>query len=431
MTIYAAADYFTCVIESVMMFMLYGTFLRKRESLPRWVYAAGAALLALLITISNKFSGNGILNAVGVPVSYFAVSFLYRGNTKTRAVISVLNFLLTAIVEIMALYMIVLICRVTVAEVVGTPTYRVLGIIISKTVNMMIINVIRLKYKKKQIMFSASYWLLFLLMFATSTVAVFLIFELSYSISLKYMYDLSVLCSFGLLFSTFFALYLYEHLAQQAETIYGQKQYEEHLRSQIRHLDDIVAAQRELKKFRHDFSHCLIGLKGYIDDGRYDEAEKYLDGLCETFAKSKKVTDTGNTALDAVIGTKKAIAEGKNIVFNTKIQIPESLRADAVDLCVIFGNALDNAIEAAEKMPEGERKISLTVICQDERLFCRITNSSPDREVTRLETGKKDRGNHGFGVENIKATLAKYGSEPEFDYSDHVFGLKFVIFLEK
>lgn len=61
MTIYAAADYFTCVIESVMMFMLYGTFLRKRESLPRWVYAAGAALLALLITISNKFSGNGII----------------------------------------------------------------------------------------------------------------------------------------------------------------------------------------------------------------------------------------------------------------------------------------------------------------------------------------------------------------------------------
>lgn len=85
------------------------------------------------------------------------------------------------------------------------------------------------------------------------------------------------------------------------------------------------------------------------------------------------MTDTGNTALDAVIGTKKAIAEGKNIVFNTKIQIPESLRADAVDLCVIFGNALDNAIEAAEKMPEGERKISLTIICQDERLFCRIT----------------------------------------------------------
>ena len=61
------------------------------------------------------------------------------------------------------------------------------------------------------------------------------------------MYNLSVLCSFGLLFSTFFVLYLYEHLAEQSEIIHNQQKYEQHLKEQVKHLDEILVAQKQLK----------------------------------------------------------------------------------------------------------------------------------------------------------------------------------------
>ena len=431
MTIYAAADLLTGLAESLMMFMLYGTFCKKRENVPPFVYMMGLILLAVMINISNIMSDYGILNSMGMTLSFFAVSFLYKGNIKTRAVISALNFLLIVVIEIAVLYGIVLMCRVSVADVVEIPFYRLLGIIISKTVSLLTVNVIRLKYKKKQILYRASYWILFLLMFATSIVAVFLIFRLSYGIKEKYMYNLSVLCSLGLFVSTFFALFLYERLAEQADTIYSQRRHEQYLRSQIKHLDEILASQKQIKKFKHDFSHCLIGLKGFIDSKDYNKAESYIATLSETFSRSSSVIETGNTALDAVLSAKKALAESKNIIFKMKIQIPENLPVEPIDLCVIFGNALDNAIEACERIDNRNKNISLVIICRANTLFCKITNTAPAQKDLFFVTSKEDKNNHGFGLENIKTVLEKYESEPEIEYSDNLFTLKFVIFLRE
>ena len=62
------------------------------------------------------------------------------------------------------------------------------------------------------------------------------------------MYNAAILSSLGLLFSTFFALYLYEHLGRQAETIRNQQQYEQNLKMQLKNLDEILITQRQIKK---------------------------------------------------------------------------------------------------------------------------------------------------------------------------------------
>lgn len=245
------------------------------------------------------------------------------------------------------------------------------------------------------------------------------------------MYNLSVLCSVGLFISTFFALFLYERLAEQADTIYSQRRHEQYLRSQIKHLDEILVSQKQIKKFKHDFSHCLIGLKGFIDSKNYNKTESYIATLSETFSRSNSVIETGNTALDAVLSAKKALAESKNIIFKMKIQIPENLPVEPIDLCIIFGNALDNAIEACERSDNLNKEIAITIICRSDTLFCKIKNTAPLRKNSFLSTSKEDKSNHGFGLESIKTVLEKYESEPEIEYSDNLFTLKFVIFLRE
>ena len=172
--IYTVADILTGLIESIMVFLLCSIFCEKRESLPVWGYGIGIFLLAAMINISNAIFHYGILNAIGVIGSSIAVSFLYEGTIKNRIIIPVLSFLLSATVEIMVLYGMVLVFHVSAENIVELPSYRLLGIILSKTLALVVVELIRLRFKRKQVVLPVSYWLLFLLMFCTSIVAVFL-----------------------------------------------------------------------------------------------------------------------------------------------------------------------------------------------------------------------------------------------------------------
>ncbi len=427
MTIYKIADILTGIIESGMMFMLCNTFLKKRETFSGYIYGIGIVVSAFLINLSNSIFGFG-LNAVGMICTFFAMSFLFEGKLSVRAVISVLNYLLIAVIECMVLFGISSAFGLTVSEVIGSAGYRLFGLIVSKMLSMLTVNIIRIKAGRRAIRLGSSYWILFFIMFAISSMTIFLIFKLSYGIEETYMFNISVICSFGLLLSTFFALYLYEHLARQTEIIQNQKQYERHLKEQIKHLDEIVVTQNQIKKFKHDFLNYEIGLKSYLQNKDCVGAIKYLDGLSGNFGSSENIIETGNAALDAILSAKKAIAESKGISFTTQIQIPQKLDIEAIDMCIIFGNAVDNAIEACEKIKDKSRRIDLTLICQGKRVFCKITNTTAERRKSILKTSKSDAGNHGFGLDNIKTSLAKYNSEPTITQTDDEFTIKFIIF---
>ncbi|MCD8049649.1 MAG: hypothetical protein LUG52_08650 [Clostridia bacterium] len=154
MTIYDAADILTGLFAAVMMVSLYNTFFEKRGGVPGWVYTAGVFLLAALINVSNQIFKYGILNALGMILSFFIISFLYKGNPLIKLIISTLTFLLMTIAEIVALFGVTIVFGITVTEAVDIPEYRLLGIIVSKTLAFFIINVVRLKYKKNKFSFS-------------------------------------------------------------------------------------------------------------------------------------------------------------------------------------------------------------------------------------------------------------------------------------
>lgn len=429
MNIYNVADLLTGLIEAIIMLMLCQTFCKERKNLSFRIYAIAAIAVAITINVSNKIFNFGILNIVLMTLAFFAMSFLYKSKTATKVIIAVLQYLILVITEVMTLFSLTLIFGVTVYEVINTNTYRLLGIIVSKMLAFLVVSIIRYKYRKNNYM-NTSYWALFFLMFLTSVVTIFLIFRFSYDVEKTNMYNLSVLCCFGLFFSTIFALYLYEHTTKQAEKIQEQEQYEHHLRTQLKHFDDILITQKQIKKFKHDFENFKIGLSAYLERNDIAGAKAYLRNLQEKISLEKSVVETGNTALDSILSTKIAIAESKGIIVKKKIQIPENISIEPIDMCVIFGNVLDNAIEACERVENGHKLIIINIICKDEVLLCKISNTAQFIDNNNLETSKEDKNNHGFGLENIKTTLAKYNSNLIIEKFKNKFILKFVIFLK-
>ncbi len=428
MIIYHVVDFFTVVVEALMMFILCETFCKRRENIASWVYNLSIFIPILLIGISNHIFNYGVFNVAGMLFAFFVLTCLYRAKISTKFIIILVNYLLSAITEIVTMYSIIMIYGITAEEAIEVTSYRLLGSIVSKMLFFLSVNTIRLKYRKNSFNMHTSYWILFFLMLTISVATVFLIFNLSFNIENTYMYNLSVICSIGLFFSTFFALYLYENLAKQTDIIRKQRRYEYHLKEQIKHLDEILITQNQVKKFKHDFSNYVIGLEAYFKTEDYIGAKEYVKKLEKDFVYDRSI-ETGNIALDAILSTKKVIAESKNIKFIAKIQVPKKLFIDPIDMCIIFGNALDNAIEACERIESENKEISLVLICQGDRVFCRIINSAPGiPKLLKFKTLKPDKENHGIGLENIKTALEKYDSNPSIEYLDNKFILKFVIF---
>lgn len=98
------------------------------------------------------------------------------------------------------------------------------------------------------------------------------------------------------------------------------------------------------------------------------------------------------------------------------------------DICTIFGNALDNAIEACLRLDENQQKsIDISLVQLDTVLLCKIINTAPEQTGNDLSTSKKDTENHGFGLANLRESLAKYNSAPEIEWQKGKFSLSFVL----
>ncbi len=427
MTIYTAADILTCIFEAFMMCILLDAFCRRKETMPKWVYGCSPFLLSILLYSCNLLFQYTFLNMTAMAFCVFLASFLFSARLLTRIFTAFAGLLFLAVIEIVVLFLLTFLLNTSVSVIVGTPSYRLLGMIFSKLLSFAVIKVLHIRMHSQEMRVDVSFWIFYFLIFLSTHLAVFLIFRLSYNLSGGFLHTLSVFGAFGLLFTTFFSLYLYEHTAKQAEIIYRKQQIEALMHAQEKHVAEIMVTQSAFRRFKHDLSHHYIALKEMLMQNHSADALTYIENLQSSVdAIHNHSVDTGNLALDAIINTKKAIAETRGISFTLNLQVPENLEMEPADICIIFGNALDNAIEACENVSK-DKKIELTLLYEEHKLFCKITNSA-QKNSQYPKTSKADTLNHGFGLQSIKTTVKKYNGIPIIEQKNMEFSIKFTIY---
>lgn len=136
--------------------------------------------------------------------------------------------------------------------------------------------------------------------------------------------------------------------------------------------------------------------------------------------------DTGNEALDILLSEKLRQCGEKQIVCTVLADGALLRFIHPLDLVTIVGNAMDNAIEACLRVPEGARFIQVRTVQQNGFAVLSFSNSC-DGEIRtagrRILTGKQDRENHGFGLANIRRAIEGYGGEMSWRAGDGEFTL--------
>lgn len=175
-------------------------------------------------------------------------------------------------------------------------------------------------------------------------------------------------------------------------------------------IDEVQSIYLTMRGWRHDYHNHMQTLKAHIAMKQYDLANKYLNELENDLDSVDILIKSGNINLDAILNSKLSLAESRDIDVNCKANLPGELTISDIDLCVLIGNLVDNALEACDTMGLDEEKfLRIYIGTFKQQLYISVTNSTKE-QVRKFDyeyiTNK--RGNHGHGLKRIDNTVNKY-----------------------
>ena len=163
----------------------------------------------------------------------------------------------------------------------------------------------------------------------------------------------------------------------------------------------------KMRGWRHDYRSHIQAMKVHAKNGEYAEIDRYLDMLDDDLTHVETVIKTGNKMTDAILNSKLSIAAAKHIQVKAEARIPVSLTVSELDLCIVIGNLLDNAIDACSALPEEERLIRLYMEMKGNYLYLALTNTATGQKKSDFRTTKGS--GHGYGLSRVDAIVQKYG----------------------
>lgn len=196
-----------------------------------------------------------------------------------------------------------------------------------------------------------------------------------------------------------------------------------------KHCEEVENMYRQVRGWRHDYKHHIQTMKAHLLMGQYEEVDRYLNELDVDLTTVDTVVKSGNVRIDAVLNSKLSVAKSKKIKVNAKAIVPKELPMPEVDLCVIIGNLLDNAIEACEKESGEEGQfIRVYIDILKGQLYIYVANSMSNdiRKQGKLYLSTK-RGNHGFGLMRVDKVVERYHGYLNRQHEEGVFATEIML----
>lgn len=181
----------------------------------------------------------------------------------------------------------------------------------------------------------------------------------------------------------------------------------------------------------HDLKHHIMALRA---EENQEKREAYLDQMEEEIRNYEAQNKTGNKVLDTLLTSKNLFCMKNHISMTSVVDGTLFGFMDVMDICSIFGNALDNAIECEKKIKDREKRlIHVSAFSQRNFLIIRFENYCESDLIFDAElptTTKEDSRFHGYGLKSLRYTVRKYGGEVDINVQDNWFELKILIPME-
>lgn len=189
---------------------------------------------------------------------------------------------------------------------------------------------------------------------------------------------------------------------------------------QYKYYLNLQETQNKVKRLYHDMSNHMMCIKTMSSE--QEDLNNYIDSISNDLNEFKEIYNTGNMILDIILNEKQAKCNENNINLKCDVNFSKCSFIEMTDICSIFSNILDNAIEACNKIEGCEKYINLRGTVVKSYYVIRCENSKINKVKminNKIITSKKDKFIHGIGLKSVKSSLKKYDGELEInDFED-------------
>ncbi len=195
------------------------------------------------------------------------------------------------------------------------------------------------------------------------------------------------------------------------------------LKLQEEYYRTLEAHQKETISLWHDMKKHIDLIKALYNTRQNNIAVVYLDELQNDLSQRLKIVQTEDPIIGALLTEQLKRADREEITLSLDIHLGAQMKLQPIDLCIILGNLFDNAFEACAHLGKHcEKFIQIEIKQREQLLFIRMVNSY------NSETNKLKRvGKHGFGLNNIRRSVGKYGGHFEIKMSASEFSATIII----
>jgi len=199
-----------------------------------------------------------------------------------------------------------------------------------------------------------------------------------------------------------------------------------------RQLKVMQGSLEQQKSIRHDIKLHLAVIKRFLLTGREREAIEYLEKIFKVL-EIKDYIQSNNIPFDSIVNYKLSEAKG-DVEINVNVSIPKEIKMDTMDIVIIMGNLIENALEGVERV--NEKRIKLDIFFDRGNLFINIKNTfdgvvkidkSSDTEKGIIS--RKSGRDHGYGLKNVKKSVEKYNGKLDISYDKKHFNVNALVYL--
>ena len=216
---------------------------------------------------------------------------------------------------------------------------------------------------------------------------------------------------------------VYDSYAKMSENLRELSLVEQKKKLDYEHYKLMQDNYNNSRKLMHDIKHHFTVIQGMTNT---DDIHEYITALSQQPIFESRKKFTGNRIVDIIINQKFEECQKKNIVFNFEHNHTDFSFMEETDICCIFSNLLDNAVEASNRSIEKNIDCKCYTNRTNQLYFIEISNSCDNKPITeenKLVTYKKDQKTHGIGMVSVKDIVEKYHGDLHFEYleENHIF----------
>ena len=357
-----------------------------------------------------------------------AISMLYKMKWYNHIFLSVLAITLVSMAEIVVAVLSSIVLQLDMA-ILKTGPYLFSGMLLSKMVIVIVITIIRCGNRTLPLKRSLPLWGFIVFVLFASIVNAFIALDYMYMIinhPIKQI--LTILSVSFLILINILLFYVIAKINESFETQHNLDTAKQLIEFQKASYQTLFENQKEVRKLRHDLKHAMVGVWHHLEHQQLQEATDFVKEYLQILEENSQSSFSGYSIIETVVDMKRREALKDNITLEHEISFSETLQADTIDLSVLIGNALDNAIEATKQVTHQPKVVTVSITYKQDTLLMVIKNPVNTRvDVECLTSTKKEKDRHGFGILQMKQLAQKYNGEVFFECTDAQFKTSILI----